>query len=132
MSILPREYLDSAKEMIDQNADEIVFRNCISRSYYGLYHSICAFLKHCPPTTHEGVITYLMSPSERKKENIDQMLLISLGAVLKQQKIKRHRADYDLLADVDFNDADTSILASEKIIDKMSSNQSKSNLQPSL
>lgn len=119
MSVTAKDFLDLAKCNLSGSDSEIEIRNCISRSYYSLYHLTCSSLSHCPPTTHQGVIDYLFSPSERKKESIDQSTLISVGAVLRQQKIKRHLADYELDKDVYKSEAESSVIVIEKTIKKL-------------
>ncbi|MTC24929.1 MULTISPECIES: hypothetical protein [unclassified Providencia] len=121
MSVNPKDFLTLAKSNISANSGEMEYRNCISRAYYSLYHSACNSLEHCPPTTHQGVISYLLSPSERKKEKTDQMTLMSVGAVLKQQIIKRHMADYELEKDIHRSEAESSLMAVEKTIKKLDS-----------
>ncbi|ARX34726.1 MULTISPECIES: hypothetical protein [Proteus] len=119
MSVTAKDFLDLAKSNLSENSSEMEHRNCISRAYYSLYHATCSSLIYCPPTTHQGVINYLFSPAERKKEPFDQKILISVGAVLKQQIIKRHMADYELNKQVFKSEAESSVMAIEKTIKKL-------------
>lgn len=119
MSVTAKDFLCLAKSNLSGNSSEIEIRNCISRSYYSLYHVTCSSLSHCPPTSHQGVINYLFSPAERKKEPINQNTLMSVGAVLRQQKIKRHMADYELDKDVYKSEAESSVMVIEKTIKKL-------------
>lgn len=95
MSIQGKEFIDAAITCLDTGV-ESGFRSAISRAYYAFYHETCGLLTCCPPTTHDGVVQYLTSDARRKGEPYELMSLIQLGAVLKQQKMKRKRADYDL------------------------------------
>ncbi|QZY66059.1 hypothetical protein K7H99_08535 [Providencia rettgeri] len=119
MSVSAKDFLTLAKSNLSEHSGEIEYRNCISRSYYSLYHAACKSLEHCPPTTHQGVISYLLSPTERKKETIAPLVLMSVGAVLKQQIIKRHMADYELDKDIYKSEAESSLLVIEKTIKKL-------------
>ncbi|WP_080183406.1 hypothetical protein, partial [Salmonella enterica] len=89
------------------------------------YHETCGLLTCCPPTTHDGVVQYLTSDARRKGEPYELMSLIQLGAVLKQQKMKRKRADYDLTETILQTEASSSISAVNKMLDKIAEMKSQ-------
>lgn len=109
MSVNPVDFLVFAEDVLERN-DEISFRNSISRAYYSLYHSTCLSLKFCPATSHAGVISYLQSNYENKKERFDNMTMRRLSALLAQTKKQRQIADYDLQHKIDVSDAKSTIL----------------------
>lgn len=113
MSIKPSDFLDFAESVLINN-NEISNRNAVSRSYYSLYHSVCAELKHCPPTSHSGIISYLRSRNENKGEDLDQSTMLKLAALLEQTKKQRVVADYDLEHNIDETDAKSTILLVRK------------------
>ncbi|MDU5474030.1 MULTISPECIES: hypothetical protein [unclassified Pantoea] len=119
MSIQGKDILLVAESCADK-AEEHFSRSAISRAYYALYHEACSILQNCPPTTHDGVVQYLLTDSRRKAEPYELMDLIRIGAVLKQQKEKRKAADYDLALHITQTEATSSVNAVRKILDKIS------------
>ncbi|MEX6095799.1 hypothetical protein ACMFGU_18270 [Morganella morganii] len=99
---------------------EIGYRNAIGRSYYGLYHEVCAAMKNCPPTSHQGVAEYLQHNAWKGNEPYSKSDLRVLGIVLQQQHSKRKWSDYDLVRNITENDALESIKTVQKMMDKLS------------
>ena len=95
MSIVGRDFLNAAQNCLKEGG-EADLRSAVSRSYYGLYHEVCAILTCCPPTTHDGVVQYLTVGVSRKAEPFELMSMTKVGAVLRQQKTKRKVSDYEL------------------------------------
>lgn len=118
MSISGKDILTAANKCMELQS-EAGFRSAISRAYYALYHETCSALKHCPPTTHEGVVQYLLTDARRKNEPYVLTDLVSVGAVLRQQKTKRKLADYQLEKEVLESEASASITAVKKILSKI-------------
>lgn len=118
MSILGRDFIDAAEKCLDDSF-ESANRSAISRAYYGFYHEVCNLLTCCPPTTHEGVIRYLLEDHRRKLEPFEIIDLTQLGTLLKQQKAKRKLADYDLAETVRKVDAEQSISTVKRMIKKI-------------
>lgn len=118
MSILGKDFITAANKCMELSS-ETGYRNAISRAYYALYHETCSILTCCPPTTHEGVVQYLLSDARRKNEPYELMVLVQLGAVLKQQKVKRKRSDYDLNDTIIESEAISSITTANKLIEKI-------------
>lgn len=119
MSISPNDFILIATDDLKYNT-ESRDRNCISRSYYGLYHKAFNSMRHCLPTSHSGLIEYLNQPYNRKQEcQYDDMQLIQLGAILKQQKRKRQKADYKLDEEVTRTEAESSLGVCSKIMEKL-------------
>ncbi|CAH6101008.1 hypothetical protein [Citrobacter koseri] len=124
MSIQGKEFLNASRACLSSGC-EAGYRSAVSRAYYALYHETCEVLTCCPPTTHDGVVKYLTSDARRKSEPYELMSLIQLGAVLKQQKTKRKRADYELLETVLESEALSSITAVDKMLTKIADMKSK-------
>ncbi|EAC1462167.1 hypothetical protein ACLADH_003126 [Escherichia coli] len=124
MSIQGKEFIDASRACLDTGI-ESGFRSAISRAYYAFYHETCGLLTCCPPTTHDGVVQYLISDARRKDEPYELMSLIQLGAVLKQQKMKRKRADYDLTETILQTEASSSIAVVNKMLDKIAEMKSQ-------
>lgn len=118
MSIQGKDIMEASRACYTAGG-EVGFRSSISRAYYAFYHEVCAILTQCPPTTHDGVVKYLTTDSRRKDEPYELMSLIQLGAVLKQQKIKRKLADYELQETVTGAEAASSLCAVDKMLDKI-------------
>lgn len=118
MSIQGKDFIDASRACLDTKS-ESGFRSAISRAYYAMYHETCCILTCCPPTTHDGVVKYLTSDARRKGEPYELMSLTQLGAVLKQQKIKRKRADYELAETITQTEAEGSISVVDKMLTKI-------------
>ncbi|HIC8859654.1 hypothetical protein E5E96_21005 [Aeromonas sp. 1805] len=102
-----------------QRADEIGYRNAVARSYYAMFHEVRDLVVSLPNFSshaHDGLIQYLKNPD--KDEPYDRMALRGLAAMLQQQKGKRVIADYDLVGDVNSNDALESIRTAERLFQK--------------
>ncbi|EHD2124074.1 HEPN domain-containing protein [Salmonella enterica] len=98
MSINSGDFLDSARLCLEQD-DEVSYRNCISRAYYGMFHESMASLKHVPFykfSRHRGLIVYMTSAAECKQEPYDKHQLKVMGYNLKQMRDCRNEADYDI------------------------------------
>lgn len=98
MSVSGDDFLSSAHEFLDKNR-EIDYRNFISRGYYGMYHKVLAVLNYMPNVSgshHSALIEYLSNSSQHKNEPYDSMKLKSLGYTIKQERLHRNKADYEL------------------------------------
>ncbi|MWP50433.1 MULTISPECIES: hypothetical protein [unclassified Gilliamella] len=106
MSVSGDDFLNSAADFLS-NEREIDYRNFISRGYYGMYHKISAILECNPKVSishHSALIEYLGTPSQHKNEPFDSNKLKSLSYILKQERLMRNKADYDI------NDTDITLL----------------------
>ncbi|MEX5804548.1 hypothetical protein AB6H35_06965 [Citrobacter freundii] len=124
MSIQGKDFIDASRVCLGAG-NEAGLRSAISRAYYALYHETCSALTYCPPTTHDGVVQYLTSDARRKNEPYEFMSLIQLGAVLKQQKTKRKRADYALEETILHTEASSSVSAVDKMLKKIAEMKAK-------
>lgn len=98
MSVSGDDFLNSAHEFLDKKR-EIDYRNFISRGYYGMYHKVQAVLNYMPNVSgshHSALIDYLRNSSQHKNEPYDSMKLKSLGYTMKQERLYRNKADYEL------------------------------------
>ncbi|WP_449542311.1 hypothetical protein [Enterobacter ludwigii] len=101
MSIRGTDIIAVAGELIKID-NEASYRSCISRAYYGMYHETlgnCTCVPVFSGSHHSGLIGYLTTPSEHKREPYDSRKLKSIGYFLRQQRDARNEADYHL-ADV--------------------------------
>ncbi|QDX29566.1 hypothetical protein [Dickeya poaceiphila] len=124
MSIKGKDFVSAAKSCLDSGT-ESGLRSAISRAYYAFYHETCGILTHCPPTTHDGVVEYLTKDARRKNEPFEFIALVQLGAVLKQQKMQRKRADYKLDETISASEAITSIAVVERMLAKIEEMKAK-------
>ncbi|EDQ2625860.1 hypothetical protein ZG05_004388 [Salmonella enterica subsp. enterica] len=124
MSIQGKDFIDASRICLAAGS-ESGFRSAISRAYYALYHETCGILTCCPPTTHDGVVQYLTSDARRKNEPYEMMSLIQLGAILKQQKTKRKRADYELAETILQTEAISSVSVVDKMLEKIAQMKSQ-------
>ncbi|HYE37577.1 hypothetical protein [Methylocaldum sp.] len=129
MPVQPADFLESAKLEL-KSEKEIHFRNAISRAYYAAYHS-CLPLDdilpdHGEARTNVGVHERFISKLTKFPTSCDElarnagMKIKSLGYVLQQCKTARHKADYDLRAEIGSSEAEGQISTAEKIFDKLS------------
>jgi len=98
MSVSGDDFLNSAHEFLDKKR-EIDYRNFISRGYYGMYHKVQAVLNYMPNVSgshHSALIEYFSNSSQHKNEPYDSMKLKSLGYTMKQERLYRNKADYEL------------------------------------
>ena len=119
MSVTSYDFIESAK-LSFQSKTEIGFRNCISRSYYGMYHSALELIENPIPNyatggSHHCLINYLADKHNAEKHNKRELLKISY--ILRQNRDLRCDADYELESDtITFATAEDSITMSEKIV----------------
>jgi uncharacterized protein (UPF0332 family) len=78
---------------------EIGYRNCVSRAYYSMYHSVLAILKGKIPHfatggVHHRLIEYLVD--RNNDESHDSTKLRQLSYILKHARDLRHNADYEI------------------------------------
>ena len=98
MSVSGDDFLNSAHEFLDKNR-EIDYRNFISRGYYGMYHKILSVLNYMPNVSgshHSALFEYLTNSSQHKNESHDSKKLKLLGYKMKQERLYRNKADYEL------------------------------------
>ncbi len=117
MSINPEEFDLSAKRAHAENT-EIGYRNCISRSYYGMYHTVLNVLCYMPNpenfSVHQALFRYLASPAPEEKH--DKIVLRKISYILKQAKESRCLADYELtIDDITENSSNLALIQSTKI-----------------
>ena len=89
--------------------NEINYRNCVSRAYYGVFHAARPVGEaHCPdPNAHLH-----LGDHERLHERFKASTIQGakpIGYVLKAMKDARHRADYDIDDTVALSDATQSL-----------------------
>jgi hypothetical protein len=102
MSVAFSDFLESAEVLLNnQDSKEIDFRNLISRSYYALFLLSREKSETFPiPTDKYKYEKYMKSGVHEKiiikfEENAD-IYIKRLGYILRQRKIARCRADYDI------------------------------------
>lgn len=98
MPVSASDFFESAKQSFEIQ-DEIGFRNCISRSYYAMYHEVLSILnedipKYAGMGMHSCLLAYL--EDRQSPEPYDKNKLSQLSFILRVQRDNRHDADYEL------------------------------------
>lgn len=119
MAINYSEFLDAAKELASDGR-EIGCRNSISRAYYSALHAARVLSKLLPQGpgningSHAQLIDQLSEcPVGRDRDRAMKMRRV--GYLLRQHKLIRNDADYELDLDISPEDAKTSIRYAENI-----------------
>ncbi|EMO5815999.1 HEPN domain-containing protein [Raoultella planticola] len=89
----------SAARLCLNHGDEVGYRSCISRAYYGMFHEAMTSLTNVPAYSanhHGNLIGYMTTASECKNEPFDKHKLKVMGYNLKQMRDCRNEADYDI------------------------------------
>lgn len=114
MSVLPTDFLESARAMISSQ-DEMAVRNAISRTYYAAYHQAQAtfpsdreFARQCGMGVHMAYIEQLMQEQPGSKARTTAVKLNSM-------KGRRARADYDLNVDLSQRDFTMQLIAAQEV-----------------
>ena len=96
MAIQPSDFLSTASSIVgNQSSLEVDLRNAVSRAYYAAYHTFEPHIKvrdfpRCG--AHESLIQTLL-------EDYDEDMSV-LALQLRKCKLRRHKADYDLTANI--------------------------------
>lgn len=128
MSITPSDLIALAQTLA-QNPDEVASRSAISRAYYGAYHHCTAWHNTFPAPgsaggkpggMHQQLINALAQPAPETSKNqpATAQKAKMLSQMLKQVKVKRTQADYDLQDHFTSADALTHIANCQKIVAK--------------
>ena len=112
--VIPREWMASALAS-RQSDKEIDFRNCISRAYYAAYHAALLVAdEHFPDSdspqhrgSHQHLINRFRSSAYRPAKR--------LAKALKNMKLKRCRADYQVDETVTLAEADEALADAVRI-----------------
>lgn len=100
---------------------EMGYRNCISRSYYSMYHSVLAILKNDIPHytqggVHSNLIKYLEFSGSTEPHCSHKLKVIAY--ILKAAKDVRCMADYDLkCTEITKETAEDAITRANRVID---------------
>lgn len=98
MAVSRECFLESANEAM-KTGTEMGYRNCVSRSYYSMYHSVLAILKNGVPYHAEGGVHYRLIKyleNSGQSEPHDPLKLRKLAYFLKISKDLRCKADYEI------------------------------------
>lgn len=109
----PIKFLDSAKDILASFNDEASRRNCISRAYYGAYHTClwaCRSLEIEIPEINSGTHARLIKALKQNGQTY------TIGADLADLKQYRTKADYHLGANISMRDAQIAIRRAESLI----------------
>lgn len=108
MSVASADFLAFATHCAG-GGDEISYRNCVSRAYYGVFHAARPVGEAlCPdPNAHLSIPTHERLHERFKASTIKGAK--SIGYVLKAMKDARRRADYDIGDLVTASDATQSL-----------------------
>ena len=101
--------------------NEINYRNCVSRAYYGVFHAALPVGEaNCPdPNAHLRLGTHERL-CERFKASSDKDAK-AIGYVLDAMKKARHRADYDLIDTVGQSDANQALANAKAFATRLAS-----------
>jgi uncharacterized protein (UPF0332 family) len=125
MTVTPRQLLDHAKALKQQ--DELGYRVCINRGYYGVYHAARQFHEalpspgRMPDQTLGGMgvhatlyhqLTHPTIPSSDAAHTLSK----KLGYKARELKEIREHGDYELDAPIGETDADFLIAQAEKTL----------------
>lgn len=118
MPVNASDFFNSASSSFEEKS-EIGFRNCVSRSYYAMYHEVLSILnEEIPKYQGMGVHSCLLAYLEDRQsgEPYDKNKLSQLSYILRAQRDKRHDADYELdKTGIDSAVAENSMAAYKKI-----------------
>ncbi|MAD75168.1 MAG: hypothetical protein CML20_10320 [Rheinheimera sp.] len=107
------KFLDSAKDILASFNDEVSRRNCVSRAYYGAYHTClaaCSNLGLELPAINSGSHLRLITALKDNSETY------YIGSDLAELKKYRTKADYHLKANISRRDAQIVISRAEALI----------------
>lgn len=103
MSVLHNDFYTAAETLLNNpNSTEIDFRNLISRSYYAVFHLSREISTHFATPIDEAAYRNLGSHEKviSKFEKHADKHYQKLGYLIKQRKINRNKADYDIHLDI--------------------------------
>ena len=113
MPVTPRDLVQFAAGLTTQGTDEMSCRSAVSRAYYGAYHAAEFFhanlsspghLPQNPTGIHETLLHRLENPSISTSYQ-SHILSKQVGYKCRDLKRKREKADYQLNASVDLEEA---------------------------
>lgn len=108
MEMVPKDFIQLARELYRRFNNEAAFRSAISRSYYGLYNLMNRFLVNnnitLPNTAVAHELTY------RYLHNCGDLNIQKLAKVLDDLHDDRNKADYHLEL-AQYNDSQCAVMA---------------------
>ncbi|CAH8187764.1 conserved hypothetical protein [Vibrio aestuarianus] len=136
MPVNPEDFLSESQNLLTNATSEIQYRSAVSRSYYAMYHKVLSILDQAPRSypkmgDHSSLIEYLKSDAEMD-ESLPFMKLKGLSYMLRQERLKRNEADYDLNDTVSKSDADASLATAVRCVarcDELKPSNSKQSSQ---
>lgn len=118
MPIKAEDFFLQAKNLIASDQSEVNVRSCISRCYYGMYHKVLSILDHeqilYPNKGYHGSLIHYLQNDAANDESLPFMSLKGLSYMLRQERDRRHNADYELLDSPDINSAKDAIATAER------------------
>lgn len=120
MPVNPEDFLNESQNLLTDATSEIQYRIVISRSYYAMYHKVLSILDQAPRNyprmgDHASLIEYLKTDAEMD-ESLPFIKLKGLSYMLRQERLKRNDADYDLEDTISKSDADESIATAVRCV----------------
>lgn len=124
MSVKARDIFQHAESLFDpKNCDEITARMLINRAYYGTYGYVLNEIENClfydldksNPSVHQALINTF---KYKKCTSIDQKKLVDkIATLLRQIRLLRTNADYELQYNVTSNDTEQAIRIGNQIVE---------------
>jgi uncharacterized protein (UPF0332 family) len=124
MSVKSRDIFQHAKSMLNpENCSEIQSRLLINRAYYGVYGSILNEVENrlfyeideSNPSVHQRLINVFKDV--RFTDSNKSKLAAQISTKLRQLKLMRTKADYNLDDNIHFNDASLAIAIGEQLLE---------------
>lgn len=124
MSVKARDIFQHAESLFDsKNCDEITARLLINRAYYGIYGFVLTEVENrlfydldkSNPSVHQALINTF---KYKKYSSPDQQKLYNkIATQLRQARVLRTNADYELQYHITSNDAEQALLLGKQIFE---------------
>ncbi|CAG9932223.1 hypothetical protein [Candidatus Nitrotoga arctica] len=128
MSVLPKDFLESATKLATPDCDEITQRNIISRAYYAAYHRSCQLIK--PVYSSDENIgmhkQYIQQLNNGKKGSVDRRL----GGRLFKMFGRRRIADYLINANIGQDIAPLQLTTAKELFEIIDTHVANANMVP--
>lgn len=114
----PLDLIDFARSCLLLGS-EVAYRSAISRGYYGMYHQVRESLDSPPcvfSNPHVALINYLANADKEPDERMSVRDRKRLALLLRQERANRNRADYELCARINKAQAESTIIAAERVV----------------
>ncbi len=124
MPVKSRDIFQHAEKLLDiKNCDEITARMLINRAYYGIYGHVLSEVENRlfydldidNPSVHQRLINAFKN--KKCSSQVQQKLVAKIATELRQAKILRTNADYELHYSMGFKDTQQVLLLGKQIFE---------------